>query len=158
MDNSFYLMLSGIMFVIALVLGLLAWNCFRHFKRLNEALKRSGEMTATANGSITELVTVTRRNRSFRWTNEYPVISYTANGQTYTFKMDFAEKRRGYYTTGGNYPISYVPSDPSCCIVQDFSKEMKRAKNSNLTGTIILAFFTCNLLVGTVTQLLSMLF
>lgn len=66
MDSSFYLFLSVIFLIIGLLLAFAAWTFFRRFQNLNERLKRSAEMTGAVNGSICELVTVYRRNRSFR--------------------------------------------------------------------------------------------
>jgi hypothetical protein len=157
MDSSFYLFLSVIFLIIGLLLAFAAWTFFRRFQNLNERLKRSAEMTGAVNGSICELVTVYRRNRSFRWKNEYPILAYVVGGKEYKLKLDFAEKRMGHYSTGGSYQISYLPSDPSFCIAEDFRKNMNASKKSNLIATVLLAFFACNLLVSSLMQLLGQL-
>lgn len=157
MDDSFYLFTYLIIFIIGLLLAAAAWTFFRRFQKLSNTLKRSGEMTATANGTIKELVNVRRRNRSFRWTNQYPIIAYTVNGKEYTVKLDYAEQRSGYYVTGGSYPVSYIPSEPECCIVEEFRKKMNRAKTSNLVTTVIFGFFVCNILASTVMKLLGLM-
>lgn len=156
MDDSFYLFMYILILIIGLLLAAAAWTFFRRFQKLSSTLKRSGEMTATANGVIRELVNVRRRNRSFRWTNQYPIVTYTVDGKEYTVKLDFAEQRSGYYITGGSYPVSYVPSEPECCIVEEFRKKMEKAKNSNLITCCIFAFFTCNVIVSSIMKLLGL--
>ncbi len=157
MDASFYLVMYGFIFVIGLLLAVAAWTYFRRFQKLSTTLKRSGEMTATANGTIKELVSIRRRNRSFRWTNQYPIVSYTVNGREYTAKLDYAEQRSGYYTTGGSYPVSYVPSEPECCIVEEFRKKMERAKKSNLIAMVVFGILVCNILASCVINLVKLI-
>lgn len=158
MDSSVYLVSGAISLVFFLIIALVAWTFFRRYKNLNNALNRAHEMTMTADGTISEIVTVARRNRSFRWKNEYPVISYTANGKVYTVHMNWAEKRAGHYDRGGKYRVCYVPADPGCCVVEEFRKPMQKARTQSLVWTVILALFGVggifNTIVMTLTELL----
>lgn len=155
MDSSFYLFVGAIVMVIGLLFAALAWTFFRRFKRLSTALNRAHEMTQTADGSISEIVTVTRRNRSFRWRNEYPVIAYTANDKRYTVHLNYVEKRAGHYQTGGHYRVCYVPHDPGCCVVDEFRKQMQKARTQYLIWTVVFAFFTFNMIFSGLSTLLS---
>ena len=155
MDSSFYLVCGAIVLVIALLFAAATWSFFRRFKRLSTALNRAHEMTAKVEGSISEVVEVRRRNRSFRWRNEYPVITYTVGGQTLTTRLDWAEKRRGYYTVGERQTVCYVPSEPSCCVVESFRSSMQRSRTQSLIWTIVLALLTFNCVFGAFTQTLS---
>ncbi|MCI8565810.1 MAG: hypothetical protein HFI39_05735 [Lachnospiraceae bacterium] len=157
MDNSFYFVMYIIILIVGLLLGAATWTYYRRFRKLNTMLQRSGEMTSTATGTIRELVNVRRRNRSFRWTNQYPVVAFTAGGSEYTIALEFAEQRSGYYATGGSYPVSYVPSEPECCIVEEFRTKMNRSKNSYLLGTLFFGFFTCNVLVSSILKLFGLM-
>lgn len=157
MGDSFNVFMYAIILVIGLLFGGSAFFFFRRFQKLNTLLQRSGEMTATAAGTIRELVNVRHRNRSFRWTNQYPVVGFTANGNEYKIGLEYAEQRSGYYTIGGAYSVSYVPSEPECCIVEEFRKKLNRSKSSYLLATILFAFFTCNILVSSVLGLLGLM-
>ena len=148
MDSSFYLASGGITIVFGLLLGLVAFSFFRRFKKVNSLLNRAHEMTGTANGRISEVVSVRRRNRSFRWTNEYPVITYTVDSKDYTTQLDFAEKRKGHYDLGGNYRVCYIPSDPSCCIVDEFRKPMQSNRTQAIVFTVIFAIITFNFVIS----------
>lgn len=148
MDSSFNLFTGAIIMVIGLIMAGAAWTFFCRFKNLSSALNRAHEMTQTANGSISELVAVRRRNRSFRWTNEYPVVSFPANGKQYNVQLSFAEKRAGHYTLGSGCRVCYVPHDPQCCVVEEFRKPMQRARTQYLIWTIVLCFFTLNCITG----------
>jgi len=151
---SFTLVTTLVCLAIALCFLIAGLRVFRNFKTLGKILNRAHEMTGESVGSISQLVTVRRRNRTFRWVNEYPVISYDVNGKTYTVEVPYAEKRKGRYTLGGSYTVNYVPSDPTCCVVEEFRKSMQRSRTGSLVGAVILFFFTFNLVVSS----LSMLF
>jgi len=155
MDSSFYLFTGVICLVIGIVFALVAYSFFRRFKKLNDVMNSALEMTATASGSISSLEKVRRRNRSFRWTNEYPIITYTVDGRSYTVSLDYAEKRAGHYSLGGDYHVYYNPSDPSCCIVDEFRKPMSRMRTQSIIMTVIFAFFTFNLVVSTLSTIYS---
>lgn len=148
--------MGGAILFMAVILGLITFFVYRSVAKISKVLKREAEMTAVANGTITDLIQIRRRNRSFRWTDEIPVVSYTVNGQTYQLKLDFAEKRAGFYNMGGACQVRYVPSEPSCALVEDVKPMMKRVKNINLVTVIVLAFFTLNLIsaaIGSLTGL-----
>jgi hypothetical protein len=156
MDESFSVFMLGFMAVFTLFLLYAAWATFRAYSSVKKILKREGEMTAVTEGTIAEVVAVRRRNRSFRWINEYPVISYQVNGKTYTVHLTYAEKRRGKYNAGGSYRIHYVPSEPECCIVDDFKKKMKQSNTAALISFAIVAFFAFNTTCGLILQLLEL--
>ena len=143
MDSTFYLVCGAIVLVIALLFAAATWSFFRRFKRLK------------TEGYISEVVEVRRRNRSFRWRNEFPVIAYTVDGQNLTTRLDWAEKRRGHYTVGERQTVCYVPSDPSCCVVEAFRSSMQKSRTQALIWTIILALLTFNCVSGAITQMLS---
>ncbi|MCB7319102.1 DUF3592 domain-containing protein [Lacrimispora sp. 210928-DFI.3.58] len=142
-----------IFFIIALFFFVIGLIVFSNFRRLGKILNRAHEMTGVTKGTISEVVTVRRRNRSFRWKNEYPVISYQVNGKAYTTRLEFAEKRRGKYELGGSYTVRYIPSDPDCCVVDEFRKAMQRSRTSSLIGAVILFIFTFNTLISGVSFL-----
>lgn len=147
MDSSFYLASGGLTILFGLIVGVLTFSFFRRFKKVSSILNRAHEMTATANGRISEIINVRRSNRSFRWTNEYPAITYTVDNKDYTTKLDYAEKRKGHYSLGGNYRVCYSPSDPSCCIVEEFRKPMQSNRTQSLVFTVIFAIITFNFIV-----------
>ena len=155
MDSSFYIFSGCIAIAFGLLLAFLAWTFFRRFQKMNGLLNRAHEMTGTAEGRISEVVRVRRRNRSFRWTNEYPIISYTVNDKNYTVNLDFAEKRKGHYNLGGNYRVCYIPSDPSCCIVDEFRKPMQSNRTQSIVVTVIFAFFAFNCIVSALAQIFT---
>ncbi|MCI9201839.1 MAG: hypothetical protein HFI03_15945 [Lachnospiraceae bacterium] len=147
MDSSFYLASGGLTILFGLIVGVLTFSFFRRFKKVSSILNRAHEMTATANGRISEIINVRRSNRSFRWTNEYPAITYTVDNKDYTTKLDYAEKRKGHYSLGGNYRVCYSPSDPSCCIVEEFRKPMQSNRTQSLVFTVIFAIITFNFII-----------
>ena len=147
MDSSFYLASGGLTILFGLIVGVLTFSFFRRFKKVSSILNRAHEMTATANGRISEIINVRRSNRSFRWTNEYPAITYTVDNKDYTTKLDYAEKRKGHYSLGGNYRVCYSPSDPSCCIVEEFRKPMQSNRTQSLVFTVIFAIITFNCII-----------
>ena len=153
MDAGVQMVALGFTAVIAIVLAALAFVNFRNFKKRNDRLNRAHEMTGNANGYITDLETVYRRNRSFRWKNEIPVITYRVDGRDYKVKMDFAEKRAGQYSLGGSYHVCYIPSDPSCSIVEEFRKPLQSSRTRALVGTVALCLFVFNCICGTLMQL-----
>lgn len=157
MDSSFNLFLGAVAIVIGLIMAGLAWYFFCKFKQLSAALNRAHEMTQTADGSISELVDVRRRNRSFRWTNEYPVVSFSANGKQYSVQMDFAEKRKGHYRLGSSCRVCYVPHDPQCCIVEEFRKPMQRSRTHYLIYVVIFCVLTFNAVTSGLGSFLSIL-
>lgn len=156
MDESFSVFMIGFMAVFDLFLLYAAWAAFRSYSSVKKVLKREGEMTTVTEGTIAEVVAVRRRNRSFRWVNEYPVISYQVNGKTYTAHLTYAEKRRGKYKAGGSYRIHYVPSEPDCCIVDDFKKKMKQSNTATLISFAIAAFFAFNVTCSLILQLIEL--
>ena len=147
MDSSFYLASGGLTILFGLIVGVLTFSFFRRFKKVSSILNRAHEMTATANGRISEIINVRRSNRSFRWTNEYPAITYTVDNKDYATKLDYAEKRKGHYSLGGNYRVCYSPSDPSCCIVEEFRKPMQSNRTQSLVFTVIFAIITFNFII-----------
>lgn len=56
-----------IFFIIALFFFVIGLIVFSNFRRLGKILNRAHEMTGVTKGTISEMVTVRRRNRSFRW-------------------------------------------------------------------------------------------
>lgn len=155
MDSSVALVSGAIVLVIVLLMAIGAWTFFRRYKSLASPLNRAHEMSMTTDGTISKLVTVYRRNRSFKWKNEYPVIAYQANGKDYTIHMKWAEKRQGHYQLGGKYRVCYVPADPGCSVVEEFRQQMQKARTQSLIWTVVLAFFAVNGLFGALSQLLT---
>ncbi len=146
----------GIVFlVIALVFLLIVWLLFKKYKSINAILNREREMTGMVRGSIKEVVKVRRRNRSFRWTNEYPIVAYVVNGKEYTTAITYAEKSSGYYRIGGTCDIHYVPNEPECCVVEEFRKQLQKSRNNYLIGTAIVGVMAFNMLVSAITQILG---
>lgn len=154
MDAGMLLVTGGIILVIALLIGMGAWTVFRNYKEQSRLLNRAHEMTGTANAVISELVEVRRRNRSFRWKNEYPVLSYQVNGKNYTVHLKFAEARKGKYSLGGEYTVRYVPGEPECCIVDEFRSKMQKSRTGNLIGLVVLVILLINILSSIVTLFL----
>lgn len=155
MDSTFYIFSGVIYLVIALIIALVAFLFFRRFKKLNDVLNSALDMSASTNGTISSLAEVRRSNRSFRWTNEYPIITYTVDGKPYTVNLDYAEKRKGHYSLGGDYRVCYNPSDPSCCIVDEFRKPMTRTRTQNIVVSIILLIFALNLVWGAISVIIT---
>ncbi|HBA69785.1 MAG TPA: hypothetical protein DCZ40_10585 [Lachnospiraceae bacterium] len=155
MDSSFYIASGIFTIVFGVLLGIVAFTFFRRFKKLSTELNRAHEMTAAVSGTISEVVSVRRRNRSFRWTNEYPVITYTVDSKNYTVNLEFAEKRKGHYNIGGIYRVCYVPSDPSCCIVDEFRKPMQSSRTQAIVWTVIFGILTFNFLVTGLSQIFT---
>lgn len=157
MGGSFYLF-SGIIYVaIAAILIFATISFFRRYKKLNDVLKNESELSGRAEGSISAVEEVRHRNRSFRWVNEYPVITYTANGKLYNVNLDYAEKRSGHYSLGGSYTVRFNPSDPSSCFVEEFRKQMKSYRTQALVVTIIFGFFSCNLIISAINLIIQVL-
>lgn len=157
MDSNFYLFTGMAGIVVGIVLGIVAFVYFRRFKRLNDLMKSEPEMSATAGGSISKVEEVRRSNSSFIWTNEYPVITYTVDGKPYTASLKYAEKRSGYYSLGGNYSVHYKPSDPSCCLVEEFRKQMKSYGTQAVIVAAVLAIFTLNVFSNGVSTIIKVL-
>lgn len=155
MKDSDMLIFGIVFLVIALGFLLIVWLLFKKYKSINAILNREREMTGMIRGSIKEVVKVRRRNRSFRWTNEYPVVAYTVDGKEYTTAINYAEKNSGYYRIGGTCDIHYIPSEPECCVVEEFRKQLQKSRTSYLVGTVIVAFMTFNMLVAAITQILG---
>lgn len=152
MDAGVEVFALGVSAVIGILFAVFAFINFRNFRKRNGILGRAHEMTGNVNGTITDLVTVYRRNRSFRWKNEYPVITYRVNGKEYTVKLEFAEKRQGSYSLGESYRVCYVPSEPSCCIVEEFRKSLQSSRTRALVGTVVLCVFLFNIVFYIFTQ------
>lgn len=142
---------------ISILFAVLVWYNFRNFRKRNELLNRAHEMTGNVDGYISELVTVYRRNRSFRWRNQVPVITYPVGDKDYVVKLDYVEKREGHFNIGDTYHVCYVPSDPSCCIVEEFRKPLQRSRTVSLIGVVILCMFLFNLLFSLVLELIKIL-
>ena len=152
MDAGVQTLVMGVSAFLGLLFAALAFMNFRNFKKRSGLLKRAQEMTGGVNGRVSELVTVRRSNRSFRWKNEYPVVSYQVNGKEYTVSLDFAEKRKGSYSLGETYRVNYVPSDPSCCIVEEFRKQLESSRVRALAGMVVLCLFLFNIVFSLLTQ------
>ncbi len=132
------MLVVGVLLLFAGAVQLKAW-------RAGKALfRRQGDMTATAAGAITELREVQRRNRSFRWRDEIPVITYTVDGVRHEVELAAAEARAGTYTQGMPCTVRYVPSDPECCLIAEFEKQTKSAGKSALVAAVLLLFFGIN--------------
>lgn len=142
------LVMALVMLVFAGLLGFVAAMLLLQFKKLNDLLKREKEMTANTMGHVVELVTVRRRNSTFRWRTQYPVIAYRVNGEEYRFHIDFAEHWRGKYQVGDEYQVDYVPTEPQVCLVKDFYKKMKSSRTGSGIVGAILALMTINMLWG----------
>lgn len=140
--------------VIAVLMGGLTYMNFRNFKQRNSLLSRADEMTGSVGGQISDVVKVYRRNRSFRWKNEYPVITYSVADRDYTVKLEYAEKRSGHYNIGERCRICYVPTDPSCCIAEEFRKALQSARTRSLAGMVILGIFCFNIIFSLITGLM----
>lgn len=154
-DSSIYIFTGVLCLVLAVVLALIAFLFFRRFKKLNDVLNSALDMSSSTSGTISSLAEVRRRNRSFRWINEYPIITYTVDGRPYTVNLDYAEKRKGYYSLGSNYRVCYNPSDPSCCIVDEFRKPMTRTRTQNMVIAIILFLFAFNLVWSAISAIIT---
>lgn len=143
--------------IVLLVLFLLlaAWFfiVWRGYQKMNRVLNQAHKLTGTAEGTVKKLMSVTRRNRSFRWKNEYPVIAYTVNGQTYETEVAFAEKRAGSYDMNDRYTVCYLPEDPTVCIVEEFRSKMQSNSKQKLVGMVVLAVFMVNVIFTIVTTL-----
>lgn len=150
--------MSIVFLVLGIVFAALAWSCYKRYKNVSDLLKREGEMTGFAEGRISELVEVRRRNRSFRWVNEYPVVSFCVNGKEYTTTIECAEKRRGTYQLNGQCHIHYLSEDPSICVVDEFRKSMQSLKKSSLITIVVLAFLAFNCLFSFFAYLSQSLF
>lgn len=148
MDKS-----MGIIFlVIFLILAALFYAVWRNYQKMNRVLNQAHNLNGNAEGTVKELVTVYRRNRSFRWKNEYPVIAYNVNGQTYETALAFAEKRAGSYDMNGHYTVCYLPEDPTVCIVEEFRSKMQSNTKQKLVGMVVLVFFMINMLFAAITS------
>ncbi len=144
----------GILFlVIFAALAIWFLIVWRNYQKMNRVLNQSHKLTGTAEGTVKELVSVYRRNRSFRWKNEYPVIAFIANGQEYETAIAFAEKRAGSYDMNDRYTVCYLPEDPTVCIVDEFRSKMQSNSKQKLIGMVVLAFFMVNMLVSAISML-----
>jgi len=147
----------GIIFlVLDLLLVFFAYIVYRGYRALNKVLNRAHEMNEKTVGTVCELVTVRRRNQTFYWKNEYPIISYEANHVSYKTALEFAETRKGQYRVGDTYTVCYVADDPECCIVDEMRSKMQSARTRRLVGLVILAIFALNVLFSTVAILIGM--
>ncbi len=153
MDSSVQMVAWIISALIAALMGGLTFMNFRNFKQRSNLLNRASEMTGSVGGKISDVVQVYRRNRSFRWKNEYPVITYSVGDRDYTVKLEYAEKRAGHYNLGERCRICYVPTDPSCCIVEEFRKSLQSARKRSLVGMVILGLFFLNIVFSLITGL-----
>lgn len=138
--------MSLVFLVLGVALGLAAWHFLRMWRDLGKVLKRRAEMTASLPGTISELKVVSRRNRSYRWKNEIPVVSYTLNGVLQTLEVPQAEDRAGRYRVGAPCTVLYVPAEPDCCLIQEFADKMASVRRSALVVGIIFAVLAFNLL------------
>lgn len=154
-DGSMDSMTLILLAVLALILILWFVVLLVTYRKQNKILRRSHEMDGRAEGTIRELVTVTHRNRSFRWKNEYPVIAFSANGKEYETALKFAEKRKGHYTMNETYTVYYLPEDPEICIVDEFRSKMQSNNRNMLIGMVVLAFFIFNVVFTAISQLIS---
>ena len=143
--------------VIAILFGALAFVNFRNFQKRSALLNRAKDMTGSVDGRISEVVKVYRRNNTFRWKNEYPVVAYQIDGRDYTVKLEFAEKRSGPYRIGDTCQVRYVPAEPSCSIVEEFRKPLESARTRALAGAVILGLFFLNALFSLINGLGSMM-
>lgn len=150
-DFIFYL----IFIIIAMPFAICTVIVFISYSRLNKILNRAHEMTATATGVISSVTTVYRRNQSFRWRNEYPTITFHAEGIDVCIEAKYAEKSKGTYALGESYQICYVPGEPACCIIEEFRTKMQRSRKNKRIGFIILLILTFNLLSTTIMGMLG---
>lgn len=151
MDN---LVVAILFLLIALLLGMVAFTQLKIFKTLSDILKKESGMQQTTVATVVEMPVIRRSNQSFRWKNEYPVLSYQVNGKEYKYHANFAEKRKGYYQIGQTYQIKYNANEPEVCIVNDFLPTMKRTRIVGLVIGAIFALGTFNLIVGSIQVLL----
>lgn len=156
-DASFTLVMALIMLVVMALFVFIAVTQFRVFRRNSTLLKRKSEMMGNVTGQISSVEQVRRRNRSFRWTNEIPTVSYVVNGVKYDVEIDAAEARAGAYQVGKPCTVHYVLSEPDCCLVEEFEKKIKSQKNGALVATLLLAFFSCNIFFSVLGSLIAVL-
>ena len=153
-DQSMNTMILIILALIGLLFIVWFVTLFTRYKKQNKALHRAHEMSASVEGTITDLVRVTHRNRSFRWKNEYPIITYTVNGKSYETALDFAEKRKGNYEMNARYQVYYIPEEPQICIVDEFRSKMQSSNRNYLIGMVVLAFFLFNIVFTAISELI----
>lgn len=151
MDSSFYY----IFIVIALLFAIWAVFVYLGYQKLNKILKRTHEMTETTTGVITSIPTVCRRNQTFRWRNEYPIITFHAEGIDVCIEATYAERAKGTYDLGQSYHISYVPGEPACCVIDEFRTKMQKSCKYRLVGFVILVIITFNIFSTTILEMLG---
>lgn len=155
MDASFYIVTALICLAIAAGLGLLARWCFQSCKALDKLLKGAERMTGSATATISELVVLRRRNRSFRWTNEYPVLAYEVNGSLYKVHLPWAEARGGTYEQGRSVSLRYLPADPEQSIADEFVPKMKKSRSSYRIAAVLAGIFAFHLACSAIVNLLA---
>lgn len=154
-DGSMDSMTAILLTVLALILILWFVSLFITYRKQNKILQRSHEMDGRVEGVISRLVSVSRRNRSFRWKNEYPVVTYTVNGKEYETELSFAEKRKGSYDRNERYTVYYIPQEPEICIVDEFRGKLQSSNRNKLIGMVVLVFFIFNVVFTAISQLIS---
>ena len=145
--------MSLVFLVLGAVLGLAAWYFLRMWHGLGKVLKRRAEMTARLPGTISDVKVVSRRNRSYRWNDEIPVVSYTLGGALQTMEVPQAEARAGRYRVGTPCTVLYVPGEPDCCLIEEFAGKMASARRNALIAGILFAVFAFDLLSSAIVML-----
>ncbi len=148
------MVMAVILAVFALLFGFVAYTLLRQYARVNTVLKREKEMQDSCRATVVELVEVRRSNQTFRWKNQYPILSYEVDGKEYRCKADFAEKRKGQYFVGEQYDIRYVREEPEVAIITEFLPIMKRTRIINMIVGALFTLFTFNLITGIIQVLL----
>lgn len=155
MDSSFNMTMGGLLLVIGAVMALCFYGVLYAYRKMNRVLNQAHLLSGQCQGTIKELVVVKHRNRSFRWKNEYPLISYTVNGTEYETAIDFAEKRAGKYDPNAVYTVCYLPEDPSVCIVEEFRTKMQKSCKAKLVGMVVFGILTFNIVFYAISLFLS---
>ena len=147
MDN---VIVASLFLLIALMLGIVAFTQLKQFEKIASILKKEKDMQETTVATVVETIEIRRRNQSFRWKNEYPILAYQINGKEYKYEATFAEKPKGKYQIGETYQIKYNANEPEICIVNDFIPTMKRTRTIGLVIGVIFALGTFNLTVSAI--------
>lgn len=146
------------MAILSLVFWLAFFFMMKRYKKNSMLLKRKNEMGGLTQGEISGLEKIRRRNRSFRWTNEVPTVSYKVGDRVYKVELPEAEARVGTYAIGTPCTVHYITSEPDVCLVEEFEKKIKSSKTNRMIAAVLLGFFGCNTLMGIFTSLFNAVF